>query len=177
MGSHKHPGVVVKITSIILKIMHALNHTLEDTLLDADGRYLNARELSSLEHYVHSYAARLSAYQHLRDQSESLVRQALRQLAQEYPDLIRQHGQRCIYDMTEVVRYIALSILRDDEVFFKEQMMSWLDTILVAHRKTMQCTKAYQHLQVAIANTTPAATSSLVRPYLDIIVTMLQSHA
>jgi hypothetical protein len=157
--------------------MHTLNHTLEDSLLDADGRYLNARELSSLEHYMQSYAARLNAYHQLRDQSEHLIKQALRKLAQEYPDLIRQHGQRCIYDMTEVVRYMAVSILRDDEVFFKEQMMSWLDTILVAHRKTVHCTKAYQNLQAAIVDTLPAPTSNLIRPFLEIVITMLQSHA
>lgn len=157
--------------------MYTLNHTLEDALLEADGRYLSVSALSSLEHYVHSYAARLNAYQQLRDQSETLIKHALRQLAQEYPDLIRHHGQRCIYDMTEVVRYIALSVLRDDEVFFKEQMMSWLDTILVAHRKTTQCIKAYQNLQAVVIDKLPATTSSLVRPFLEIVINTLQSHA
>ena len=157
--------------------MHTLNHTLEDSVLEADGRYLSARELSSLEHYAQSYSTRLLTYQSLRDQSESLVKTALRKLAQEYPELIRQHGQRCMYDMTEVLRYIALSILRDDEVFFKEQMMSWLDTILVAHRRNNHCSKAYQYLQAVINEALPAPSSSMLRPYFDVILNMLQSHA
>jgi len=133
--------------------------------------------LEPLEQYLQSYKVRLETYQQLRDQSDKLVLQALRKLAQAYPEIIQQHGQRCKYDMTEVLRYIAVSILRDDEVFFKEQMMSWLDTILLAHRKTSQCTIAYRALQEAMTSTLSAASSTLVRPYLDIVLQSLQSHA
>lgn len=157
--------------------MYALNHSLEENILQADGSYLDARGLNPLENYFQSYRARLDAYQQLRDQSEQLVLQALRKLSQEYPDLIRQHGPRCKYDMTEVLRYIALSVLRDDEVFFKEQMMSWLDTILVAHRRTNHCTTAYRHLQEGISHALSETSNSLVRPYLDIVIMSLQSHA
>jgi Phycobilisome protein len=157
--------------------MHTLNHTLEDHILEADGRYLDPQELFPLEQYLQSYSTRLTTYQQLRDQSDKLVLAALRKLAQAHPDLIQTHGQRCKYDMTEVLRYIALSILRDDEVFFKEQMMSWLDTILLAHKRTSQCTTAYRYLQEAINATLPAASGTLIRPYLDIVLMSLQSHA
>lgn len=158
-------------------IMHTLNHTLEKCVLEADGRYLNAQELSPLEQYAQSYAARMHTYQKLRDGGEALILQALRKLAQTYPELIQQHGQRCKYDMTEVLRYVALSILRDDETFFKEQMMSWLDTILLAHKKTSHCMTAYRFLQEAIAATLPAEAVTLTRPYFDIVTQSLQAHA
>ncbi|WP_242065452.1 hypothetical protein [Trichocoleus sp. FACHB-262] len=158
-------------------MMHTLNHTLEKNILEADGRYLSSRELDPLEQYLQSYKVRLETYQQLRDQSDKLVLQSLRKLAQAYPEIIQQHGQRCKYDMTEVLRYIAVSILRDDEVFFKEQMMSWLDTILQAHRKTSQCMIAYRALQEAITSGLSPASGSLVRPYLDIVLQSLQSHA
>lgn len=157
--------------------MHTLNHTLEKNILEADGRYLNSQELNPLEQYLQSYKIRLETYQQLRDQSDKLVLQALRKLAQAYPEIIQQHGQRCKYDMTEVLRYIAVSILRDDETFFKEQMMSWLDTILLAHRKTSQCTIAYRALQEAVSSSLSATSGNLVRPYLDIVLQALQSHA
>lgn len=157
--------------------MQTLNHTLENSFLDADGRYLNSQELFPLEQYFQTYTTRLATYQHLREQSDKLILYALRKLAQAHPDLIQQHGQRCKYDMTEVLRYIALSVLRDDEVFFKEQIMSWLDTILMAHKRTSHCTLAYRHLQEAINSTLPAASSTLIRPYLDIVLLALQTHA
>lgn len=156
--------------------MHTFNRTLENTLLDADGRYLDTQELHSLEQYIHSYTDRLQMYQQLRDTSEKLVIYSLRKLAQTYPEVIQQCGQRCKYDMTEVLRYIALSILRDDEVFFKEQMMAWLDTIILAHKKTAQCVMAYRYLQEAIASALPPVSVSLVRPYVDLVIQSLQSH-
>lgn len=157
--------------------MRTLNRILEKKVLEADGSYLDAQGLRPLEQYFQSYATRLETYQHLHVQSPKLALQALRKLAQVYPELIHKHGQRCQYDMSEVLRYIALSILRDDEIFFKEQMMSWLDTILVAHKKNAQCMVAYRYLQEAINTNLPATSSSLIRPYLDSVITSLQSHA
>lgn len=157
--------------------MHTLNHTLETKIIGADGGYLDAQGLRSFEQYAQSYSARLETYQNLRDQSPALIIQALRKLAQTYPELVQKHGQRCQYDMTEVVRYIALSILRDDEAFFKEQMMDWLDTILMAHKRQNHCTVAYRHLQDAMNATLPPASGMLIRPYLDCVITLLQSHA
>jgi len=156
--------------------MHSLNHTLGKSVAAADGCYLDTQALYPLEQYVQSYAIRLHAYEQLRDRSEKLILQALRKLAQVYPELVQQHGPRCQYDMTEVLRYIALSVLRDDEIFFKEAMMSWLDTVLLAHKKTAHCVVAYRHLQEAIAATLPTSDSMLIRPYLDLVIQALQSH-
>ncbi len=130
-----------------------------------------------MEKYVQSYATRLHTYQQIQENSDKLTLQALRKLAQTYPELIQQHGQRCKYDMTEVLRYIALSVLRDDEIFFKEQMMVWLDTILLAYKRNTFCVVAYRNLQEAIALTLPGADANLIRPYLEIVIQTLQSHA
>ncbi|MBF2025715.1 MAG: phycobilisome protein [Oscillatoriales cyanobacterium C42_A2020_001] len=157
--------------------MQTLNYTLSQNIVEADGRYLDAQELQPLEHYIQSYAVRLETYHLLREYSEKLVLFSLRKFANTYPELIQQHGGRCKYDMTEVLRYIAIAILRDDELFFKEQMMVWLDTILLAHKRNMHCSLAYRNLQAAIAASLPAASANLVRPYLDLILQSLQSHA
>lgn len=156
--------------------MQTLNQTLEKNILDADGRYLDSQELQPLEQYVRSYAARLDAYQQLRDHGEKLVLIALRKLATMYPELVQQHGGRCKYDMVEVLRYIAISILRDDEVFFKDQMMVWLDTILLAHKRQSQCGQAYRNLQEAIVAHLSASANSLIRPYLEITIQVLEGH-
>ncbi|GAB4227307.1 MAG: hypothetical protein Kow00121_55970 [Elainellaceae cyanobacterium] len=157
--------------------MHTLNYSLEEKIIEADGGYLDTSGLRSFEQFVHSYGARLETYQNLRDRSAALVVQSLRKLAQTHPEVVQKHGQRCQYDMTEVLRYIALSILRDDEIFFKEQMMSWLDTILLAYKRQDHCTTAYRYLQDAINAGLPPSNSTLIRPYLDYVITTLQSHA
>lgn len=157
--------------------MQTLNHTLTQKVIEADGSYLDAQGLKPLEQYLQTYTTRLEAYQQIRDHSQKLVQQTLKKLGQSHPELIQKHGQRCQYDMTEVLRYIAVAILRDDEVFFKEQMMSWLDTILLAHKRNSHCITAYRYLQAAINADLPASTSSLIRPYLDSVALTLQSHA
>ena len=157
--------------------MQALNRTLSNSILEADGRYLDSQELYPLEQYIESYAARMEAYQVLSDYGDKLVVAALRKLAATYPELIQQHGARCKYDMTEVLRYIAIAILRDDELFFKEQMMVWLDTILLAHKRNAHCAVAYRNLQDAITANFPAAANNFTRPYFDLIIQSLQAHA
>ncbi|MCY7393826.1 MAG: phycobilisome protein, partial [Leptolyngbyaceae cyanobacterium CAN_BIN12] len=77
---------------------------------------------------------------------------AIRELAQVDSELIQQHEPRCKYDMTKVLRYVALSILRDDELLFKEKMLGWLDTILLAHKRNNHWRQTYQNLQEAIAS-------------------------
>jgi hypothetical protein len=157
--------------------MHTLNHDLEKTVLDADGRYLNAGELGVLERYIESYSKRLETYQLLRDNSKALVVEALRHLFESYPELLQKHKQRCAYDMSEVLRYIALSILRDDETFFMEALFSWLDTILVAYKKNNACADAYGYLKQAVEKQLPSRCSLMVGPYLEKVQQVLESHA
>lgn len=157
--------------------MRTLNYTLDKCVLEADGRYLETQELQMLEQYVQSYGVRLETYQYLREHNEKLIVMALRNLAMSYPDVIQKYGSHCKRDMTEVLRYVAIAILRDDETFFKDQMMVWLDTILLAHKRQAQCGQAYRNLQEAITKTSPVSVADLVRPYLDLISRSLQSHA
>jgi hypothetical protein len=79
--------------------------------------------------------------------------------------------------MTAVLRYAALSMLRDDEVFFKEKVVIWLDTVLLAHRHNAHAAIAYQNLISAIAANLPESTTKIIRPYLNLVVQIFQSHA
>ncbi|MBD2100871.1 phycobilisome protein [Leptolyngbya sp. FACHB-261] len=156
--------------------MFTLNHKLREVIADADGRYLSTGELLPLEQYAQTFEHRSQAYESLRDHAEPLIAEALGRLGQAYPELIKQHGSRCQYDMGEVVRYIALSILRDDEVFFKEEMLAWLDTILVSMKRNEHCAKAYRFLQEAIGQRLPERSTAVIRPYLDVLIQTLESH-
>lgn len=157
--------------------MLTLNQALEQNIVEADGRYLDTQELSVFEQYVQSYEARLQAYQNISESSDTIVLQALRKLARLHPTLIQKHGQRCRYDMSEVLRYTALAVLRDDPEFFQNKIIFWLDTVLRAHKKQAQCISAYQYLQEAISEALPANQTEMVRPYISLIITSLQTYA
>lgn len=156
--------------------MHTLNHDIDDRFIEADGAYLDARGLQTLERYAQTYATRLEAYNGLREKGAELIEQALEKLFLSHPDLMQKHQARCRYDMTEVLRYAALSILRDDEIFFREMMTSWLDTVLMAYKRHGACAEAYRLLQDGIDHAMPSC-STVIRPYLDVVILALQSHA
>lgn len=156
--------------------MRTINHNLEKQFLRAEGQYLDSQGLENIEHYVQTYTTRLETYQNLRDHSNSLILQTLQRLGDNYPKLISTHGQRCKYDMESVLRYIALSILRDDETFFTEEIVSWLDTILLSYKRHGHCTTAYQTLLQSIEADMPSANVKLIRPYIETVILTLQSH-
>jgi Phycobilisome protein len=157
--------------------METLNQSIYTSVLDADGRYWDDQELSLLEQYLQSYANRVAAYEHLREKGEALIMVALRKQSQLYPELVQRYGSICKSDMTHVLRYAALAMLRDDELFFKEKIVIWLDTILLAHRHNSHAAVAYENLLAAIAANLPESTTRLIRPYLSLIVQTFQSHA
>ena len=156
--------------------MHTINHKFTEKCIAADGRYLNASEMQTFEKYVSTYQGRLNAYQILHTNSNQLVLGALKKLAKKYPDLIRSKGKRCHYDMTTTLRYMALSVLRDDELFFQDSVVIWLDTVLVAHQRHHQCAEAYTYLFEEISQQLPGSALNFVRPYTDSIVQLFDSH-
>lgn len=157
--------------------MPALNHKLQQILLDADGRYLSSEELRPFEDYVKTYENRLSTYQVLSKYSNEFVLSALKQFARLHPDIIKKSGKRCHYDMTQVLRHIALCILIDDEIIFRETMMIWLDTMIRAHRKQEACYKAYQFLQDAMNHRLPESSRQLVAPYTALVLESFQPYS
>ncbi len=157
--------------------MPALNHRLQQAIIDADGQYLSTEALQPLENYFNSYQKRLNAYQEISQKSNELVLAALRKFARIHPEIIQRSAKRCQYDMTQVLRYIALAILLDDEFMFQEKMMFWLDTMLRAHHKQEACSKAYHHLQEVCQETLSANTAELIRPLINLIFESLQSYS
>lgn len=156
--------------------MPALNHRLQQTIIDADGRYLTSDELRPLETYFETYQKRLEVYQQISQHSNALVLAALKKFARVHPDVIQKSGKRCQFDMTQVLRYIALSILLDDEFMFQEKMMFWLDTMLRAHRKQEVCAKAYHYLQEVIQETMSVTVNEMVRPFITLVSESLQPY-
>lgn len=156
--------------------MYAVNRTIEKVVLAADSRYLASNELSLLENYFQSYRNRMMVYQEMRDKNKMLLEKSLDRFFLDYPDFLEKHRKRCIYDMSETLRYIALSILKDDQNFFKERLMIWFDSILLAYNKTAPCAIAYRYLQEVIKENLSPNSARLIKPYLDQVCDSLESH-
>jgi hypothetical protein len=150
--------------------MFTITRSLEDKVYELERAYLKDSDLVGLEQYAHGFAERLKAYELLRDNADEIVLNALKLLARDYPALIQKRGDRCKYDMGEVLRYMALSMLRNDEQYFRDQMTDWLGTIINSYQVTTECAMAYNKVYEVISRMLPAKSAAMVKPYTDIAI-------
>ena len=153
--------------------MRTINSTLEELANESEGRYLTRTELQPVQRYLKTFSVRLKTYDIIRERADKLVNLALRKFMSLQPEVMRKHGSRCQYDMSEVMRYIALAVLRDDERFFKESLLFWQANILTAYRQNGACVVAYRCLQETLNEYLPAQAYQLIEPYISIIMQTL----
>lgn len=150
-----------------------MNITLEQSIQNADGRYLTDNELDALHIYIATYETRLKTYTLLQEKSGEYILLALQQLAKTDAQTVQQHKDKCIRDMEYVVRSIAIAILRNDEEGFRQELLLWMQNIMAALHKEQQSSRAYRMLQEVLTQAMPKECSDLVNHYLDEFVNAL----
>lgn len=150
-----------------------MNITLEQSIQNADGRYLTDNELDTLHTYIATYELRLKTYTLLQERSGEYIVLALQQLAKTDAQTVQQHKDKCIRDMEYVVRSIAIAILRNDEEGFRQELLLWMQNIMAALHKEQQSSRAYRMLQEVLTQSMPKECSDLVNHYLDEFVNAL----
>ncbi|MEE3716183.1 phycocyanin [Tumidithrix elongata RA019] len=156
--------------------MLTINRVLEDRSREVERVYLKDSDLGVLERYASDFAHRAKTYNLLRDRSEDIVQRSIQLMSLNYPNMIAKLADRCKYDMSNVLRYIALAILRDDEQFFRDQMGDWLSTVLCAYQVSTECSMAYRKMQEVINTQLPNECAILIKPYIDMTVMSLSRN-
>ena len=146
---------------------------LDQTIAQVDGRYLSDAELSDLQGFINTYELRLRTYNMLRERSDELILNALRQLMRSHRQIVQTQGNICKRDMSFVLRYVALSILRDDTEGFVESLVLWMENITKSLKKEESAIRAYQSLRVVIQAKMSTEMVQLIDPYLDIFIKAL----
>lgn len=155
--------------------MLTMNRTLDEKVKSVDHNYLTDIDLLNLERFANSFSVRVKTYNLLRDQGDEITVRVLKLLAQQYPELVQKQLQRCKYDMSNVMRYVSLSVLRDDELFFRENLMDWLANIVNSYQVGKECSTAYRLCQTVIDQMFPPECSALVKPYSNMAIATLLS--
>jgi hypothetical protein len=150
--------------------MLTMNRTLDEKLSTVDNVYLTDSDLFSLERFANSFSVRVKTYNLLRDRSDETTIQALKLLSQQYPELVQKQLQRCKYDMSQLIRYMSLGILRDDEIFFRESLLDWHTNIIHSYNISTECSTAYSLLKAVLEKVLPADSFALIKPYLELSV-------
>lgn len=153
-----------------------MNSTLMQSVRQADGRYFTNAELKPLQQYVQTYSTRLQAYTMLREKGDEFTLLTLRKFAIAEPQVVQQHSEKCKRDITYVMQTLALSLLKDDERTFREQLVLWMQNIMAALHKGQQSARAYQILQQVVAEKMPPECAKLVNGYLHELVLAMKTN-
>jgi hypothetical protein len=150
-----------------------MNKTIEFHLSSADGRYLGDEELKAFEDYLSSHQLRLNIYTFLQEKSDNLILEVLREMTKSHRQVIQEHGDKCRRDMGYVLQFAAVSILRNDDAFFTEHLVLWMQNIMIALKKEQQSAQAYRLLQQSIQHHLSKEESAIVNHYLDLFIEAL----
>ena len=153
--------------------MLALNSQLDDLIAQSEGRYLSSSELQGTKNYLHTVLERSKVYELLKDKSDALVRLALKKFMAKHSDIMKKHGKRCYYDMSCVIRYMALSILIDDKQFFKDSISLWDTNIVHAYQKQNSSLACYRCLEEVINENLPSNITKYIDPYMQMMLEAL----
>jgi hypothetical protein len=155
--------------------MLTINRTLDEKIVVVDRVYLNDTDLFNLERFANSFSLRVKTYNLLRDNADEITVRSLKLLAQQYPELVQKQLQRCKYDMSTMLRYVSLAVLRDDELFFREKLMDWLANIIHSYQVEKECSIAYHLFQMVIDQMLPTECAAMVKPYSEMAIAALRS--
>lgn len=150
-----------------------MSSRLDQTIAQVDGRYLSDTELSDLQGFVNSYELRLRTYNMIRERADELMLHALRQLMRSHRQIVQTQGNICKRDMGFVLRYIALSILKDDTEGFIENLVLWMESITKSLKKEESAIHAYQALRLTIQEKMNTEMVQLIDPYFDVFIKAL----
>ncbi|MEB3355515.1 MAG: phycobilisome protein [Synechococcales bacterium] len=144
-------------------------HPQIDAMFDeAENRYLKPDELNTLNQYVESLPDRLETYRCLRDQEVTIMQRVAEQLEQQFPSEKIEVLERCLKNALLVMRYSAMGMLLNDELFLQTRLISWLeDTVKVFNTQTLD-TALYRLLNQRLSETLTGPQLRLIQPHLTL---------
>lgn len=139
---------------------------------DTDGRYASDAELMFFQSYLSSVSTRLRAYQKIQGAEQQIIAQVMAKLKSQKPDTFLIGGQdltaKWQRDTVWVLRYSATALLLDDPERFKDNLLTWFQTIMRAFGAQESCKLTYTAMQEVIAQYLSAEELKLFLPILEL---------
>ncbi|MEB3273784.1 MAG: hypothetical protein VKJ85_08370 [Prochlorothrix sp.] len=145
--------------------------TLESNLASVDDRFLNDTELRPLEEYIKSHTLRIKTYRLIQSHTEEVVLKTLRKMVAEHPpEMMQQVGQTCKRDLTNIMHYMGLCILKNDVQGFYEEFTLWMDTMMKAFKLKNVSQVDYTHLPNVVKEVFPEESAKIMFIYIDQLI-------
>jgi hypothetical protein len=149
-----------------------MNRTIEKMFNDAEGRYLEPTEQSKLTGFAETLETRLSVMRSVQQHEEEMVENAIDTAMNEHPDMPSKHNfarEKAERDMTLVLRYCAMAMVRDDEDFLNHKLLHWFRTIVRAFEMEHSIDTAYAELMKQARDHLDGHEYEMLEPYLELV--------
>jgi len=157
-----------------------MNRQIQDILCAAEGRYLNSGEQDTVRQYAQTVEARLTAMTEISGKESVIIERAVKEVLRAYPDLEQKYksaAQSGTRDMTLVLRYTTLAMVRNDAQYLQDSLLTWMATILKGIGFAGHfVTDTYKTLErTALKELSPAA-GKLLQPFLQVCIESLGNN-
>ena len=154
-----------------------MNHEIQTMLTACEGRYPTRAEQALLRDWASRLDVRLAAVEEINLREAALVATTVDEVLRAYPDLekrVKGARQSCTRDLTLVLRYCALALLRGDAKYLEDSLLTWMATILrgVGFVPAF-ISDTYQTLVRVAARELSPPTMEQLRAYLEQCATVL----
>lgn len=155
-----------------------MNEKIEALLANAEGRYLEATEQSVMTDFAFTLEQRLRAMRSIQQHEANVVKATMDALWEKYPDMKTRHVdgyKKGTRDLTLVLRYNALAMVRDSVEFLDQKLLFWFRTIISAFEMNEPLQFAYQQLSRELQNHLDGEDFKLVEPFISRTLEILAS--
>lgn len=155
-----------------------MNNTIEKMFSEAEGRYLEPTEQSALTQYASTLEKRLGAMRAIQEHESSVIDASVSSMLAKFPDAGKKHkhvAEKAARDMTLVLRYCAMSMVRDSTEFLENQLLHWFRTIILSFEMQEMVEHAYGELIEQSKSQLEAEHYELIAPYLEITFNALKA--
>ncbi|MBD2076033.1 hypothetical protein H6F86_19600 [Phormidium sp. FACHB-592] len=152
-------------------------HPQIETIFDeAEHRYLKSEELGLINQYVHSLPERIDVYRALRDRELEIMQQVADQLEAALPNETVENLERSLKNALLLLRYSAMGMLLNDEMFVQERLLNWLTKTISIYNTQAIDTALFRLLNQRLTQALTPKQINLVGPYIAKVQTaMLQA--
>lgn len=155
-----------------------MNQSIERMFSEAEGRYLEPTEQSALTQYASSLEKRLEAMRAIQEHESEMIDAAVDSMFEAFPDASKKHKhvrEKAARDMTLVLRYCAMSMVRDSTEFLENQLLHWFRTIILSFEMQEMVDHAYGDLNEQAKSMLSAEHYEMIGPYLEITQNALRA--
>ncbi|HRI49839.1 MAG TPA: hypothetical protein PLW65_06620 [Pseudomonadota bacterium] len=157
-----------------------MNRQIQDILCTAEGRYLNPGEQTALREFAQTLEARLVAMTEVSGKETVIIERTVKEVLRAYPDLEQRYktaAQSGTRDMTLVLRYATLAMVRSDPQYLQDTLLTWMATILKGIGFAGHfVTDTYKTLERTALKELSPATGKLLQPFLQLCIESLGNN-